>query len=227
MAPPPTPRQQARAENIVRIKQLALAQLAESGAGALSLRAIARELDIVSSAIYRYYARRDDLVTALVIDAYNDLATALESASRPSRSPWRQWVDTCQALRAWAVHEPHRFSLLYGTPLPGYEAPPETIEPAGRVAVALLATAVSADPLDTRAIPRALAPQLDTSFTALELPVRDRAAGLALVGALGQVIGLVSLEINGQFVGGFEPADTLFTALVERTADALRLPTTR
>ena len=81
----PTPRQLAREQNIERIKSLALTQLAETGAGSLSLRAIARELNLVSSAIYRYYASRDDLLTALIVDAYGDLADRLEEAGGSSR----------------------------------------------------------------------------------------------------------------------------------------------
>ena len=94
MSKGPTPRQLAREQNIERIKELALTQLAESGAGSLSLRAIARELNLVSSAIYRYYPSRDELITALIVDAYGDLADALEGAGAPGRrGPRRRWVD--------------------------------------------------------------------------------------------------------------------------------------
>ena len=93
----PTPRQLAREHNIARIKGLALTQLAESGAATLSLRAIARELNLVSSAIYRYYASRDELITALIVDAYADLATRLEEAAAADRrGPRRRLVDSCR-----------------------------------------------------------------------------------------------------------------------------------
>src|SRR3954449_12311178 len=112
----PTPRQLARVENIDRIKRLALSQLAESGAATLSLRAIARELNLVSSAIYRYYPSRDDLITALILDAYTELAERLEAtATHPLRSPRRRCTDPCRELRSWAVAEPHRFALIYGS----------------------------------------------------------------------------------------------------------------
>ena len=90
----PTPRQQARAANLERIKGLALQQLADSGAATLSLRAIARELNIVSSAIYRYYPGRDELITDLVIDAYGDLADQVEAATAGRRPPRRRWAAT-------------------------------------------------------------------------------------------------------------------------------------
>ncbi|MFC4787077.1 TetR/AcrR family transcriptional regulator [Nocardioides sp. MAHUQ-72] len=222
----PTPRQVARTENIARIKELALTQLAESGASTLSLRAIARELNLVSSAIYRYYASRDDLITALIVDAYEDLGSRLEEAATSARAPWRRWVETCRVLRAWAAAEPHRWALIYGSAIPGYAAPADTIAPAGRVVQAFCTAATGAGPAVVRPIGRSLATQLDTTASALELDV-DRPTMLALVGAFSRVVGLVTLELNGQFVGGFDPADALFDALVEREADLLGLPTAR
>jgi AcrR family transcriptional regulator len=220
----PTPRQLAREQNIERIKALALTQLAESGAGSLSLRAIARELNLVSSAIYRYYASRDDLITALIVDAYGDLADRLEEAGNSARrGPRRRWLDTCHAMRTSAVAEPHRWALIYGSTIPGYAAPPETIAPAGRVVRALCLPAVEAESRARPARPgRTLAAQLDVTRDALEIDT-DRDATLALVAAFSRVVGLLTLELNGQFVGGFEPADDLFDALLEREADDLGL----
>jgi len=220
----PTPRQIAREQNIDRIKALALTQLAESGAGSLSLRAIARELNLVSSAIYRYYPSRDELITALIVDAYGDLADHLDEASAAGRrGPRRRWVDTCLAMRAWAVSQPQRWALIYGSTIPGYAAPPDTIEPAGRVVIALCRpVAESGAAADGRTVGRTLAGQLDVTRQALELDV-DRETVLALIAAFSRVVGLLTLELNGQFVGGFEPADDLFAALVEQEADALGL----
>lgn len=220
----PTPRQLAREQNIARIKALALTQLAESGAGALSLRAVARELNLVSSAIYRYYASRDELLTALIVDAYDDLADRLEEAGGAGRrGPRRRWVDTCLAMRAWAVAEPHRWALIYGSAIPGYAAPQDTIAPAGRVVRALCQPVADAAPTAApTAIGRGLAAQLGVTSDVLGLAV-DRATMLALVGAFSRVVGLLTLELNGQFVGGFEPADDLYTTLVQQEADALGL----
>jgi AcrR family transcriptional regulator len=222
----PTPRQLARQQNLERIRELALAQLAESGADSLSLRAIARELNLVSSAIYRYYASRDELLTALIVDAYTDLADRMDEAvAAPRRGPRRRWVEACLAMRAWAVAEPHRWALIYGSTIPGYAAPPDTIEPAGRVVLALLRPVVEsgATPrVPERPLPRALGGQLDAVSTGFGLDT-DRSTMLALVAAFSQVVGVLTLELNGQFVGGFEPADDLFVALVEREADLLGL----
>lgn len=226
-----TPRQVARAENIARIKELALDQLANASAGELSLRAIARELNIVSSAIYRYFPSRDDLITALIIDAYDSLGEVLESAGAPGRrGPRRRWLEVCRSLRGWALAEPHRFALVYGSSIPGYRAPQDTIAPAGRVIVAFCAPI--AEGIDTQdptayagqwARPgRALAAQLRTTGRALDLDLPETVV-LAVVAAFARVIGTLTLELNGHFVGGFEPADELFDAFVEDEANRLGL----
>src|SRR6478735_12482860 len=185
----PTPRQLARTENIERIKGLALEQLAESGAASLSLRAIARELNLVSSAIYRYYASRDELITALIVDAYDDLALVLEQAGAPDRrGPRRRWTETCHALRAWAVAAPHRFALIYGSAIPGYAAPGDTIVPAGRVVRALLAPALDGTPpAPTHPAGRTLTAQLAGSADGLGLDVEPETM-LALTAAFSRLI---------------------------------------
>ena len=221
--PGQTPRQRAREETLRRIKTLALGQLAEGGAGELSLRAIARELNIVSSAIYRYFGSRDELITALITDAYNDLADVLEAATASGRrSPRRRWRDISAALRDWARNEPHRFGLIYGTSIPGYHAPQTTVGPAARVYGAFcnsVAESVGGQPeLHGRRLRTQLADL--TAFTGLTIDDRSM---LALVAAFARLIGFVGMELGGHFVGVFEPADDAFAALVEREADHLGL----
>lgn len=220
----PTPRAVARAETTARIKELALAQLAESGASSLSLRAVARALDLVSSAIYRYYASRDELITALIVDAYDDLAAAVEVAvEHPRRGARRRFVDGCAAMRTWARAEPHRWALIYGSAIPGYTAPADTVAPAARVVRALCTPVADHRGTGTGRGPGGrLGAQLDATAAALDLDV-DRATMLTLVGAFGRLVGLLTLELNGHFVGGLEPADDLWAAMVEREADDLGL----
>src|SRR5579859_6882260 len=117
---PRTARERARAELTREIKEEARRQLAEVGANGLSLRAVARELGMVSSALYRYYPSRDDLLTALIIDAYNALGDAAERAIAATAGPSaRQWLAACHAVRGWAVSRPHEYALIYGSPVPG------------------------------------------------------------------------------------------------------------
>ncbi len=122
------------------IKETARRHLASAGAAALSLRAVARELGLVSSAIYRYFASRDELLTALIIDAYNDLGRTVEEAdARVERADLVARLETaCHAVRTWALDHPHEYGLTYGTPVPGYAAPQDTVGPASRVPLVLV-----------------------------------------------------------------------------------------
>lgn len=229
MAGPHTARARARAQTLLDIRRVALQQLASEGSAGLSLRAVARELGVVPSALYRYVANRDELVTALVVDAYAELAAAVhEATSRGARRRQRtRWVAGAVALRAWAHAQPARFQLLYGSPVPGYAAPSETIEPAMAVVVAMLAPVVdaaAAGPLDEVARPpgRVLAQQLGAVAAGLGIDVPPALLARA-VGAWSEVIGLVVLELGGHFAGGFEPADALFDAAVRDQAERLGL----
>src|SRR5262252_9106984 len=122
-----TARARARAELTREIKEEARRQLAEVGGNGLSLRAVARALGMVSSALYRYFPSRDDLLTALIIDAYDSLGAAAEravagSGAEPGASARAQWRACCTAVRDWAIANPHEYALIYGSPVPGYQA---------------------------------------------------------------------------------------------------------
>lgn len=227
MAGPHTPRARARAQLLVDIKQQALTQLASDGAGQLSLRAVARELGMVSSGLYRYFGSRDELLTALIVDAYTELADRLETADRSlGRSRYRQrWTRRGAGLRQWAVEQPHRFQLLYGSPVPDYAAPRDTIEPAAGVIVALLrpvADAYAAGTLAAAPVPRSkvLRRQLGEVAAGLEVPL-DGPVLHRGVGAFAQQVGLITLELGGHFVGGFEPADELYAQALRDQADLI------
>jgi AcrR family transcriptional regulator len=129
-----TARERVRAELTREITDIARSQLATEGAGGLSLRAVAREMGMVSSAIYRYFPSRDDLLTALIVDGYNAVGEAMESAdaARPREDHTGRWLAVCHAVRDWALAHPHEYALLYGSPVPGYQAPADTIVAAVR-----------------------------------------------------------------------------------------------
>src|SRR5205814_387273 len=122
------------------ILDVARRHLASEGAAGLSLRAVAREVGMVSSGIYRYFASRDELLTRLIIEAYDALGEQAEDAARrfARRPPAQRFVATCRAVRTWALANPHQYALLYGTPVPGYAAPADTIAPASRVSTTML-----------------------------------------------------------------------------------------
>src|SRR4026208_245920 len=107
------------------IKEVAWKQIAEYGAPALSLRAIARELKITAPAIYNYFPDRDALVTALIIDAYKSFGDSqLEARDAIHRSDVQGQMKAIGiAYRTWALTYPQRYQLIFGTPIPGYEGP--------------------------------------------------------------------------------------------------------
>ena len=131
-------RQRARSEVVEAIKTTAAQHLAQSGAAALSLRAVARDLGLVSSALYRYFPSRDALLTALIVDAYDAVGELAERADAAAVAAGAghgaRWLEVCRAVRRWAAAAPHEYALVYGTPVPGYSAPQDTVDPAMRIA---------------------------------------------------------------------------------------------
>jgi AcrR family transcriptional regulator len=228
---PRTARERARAEITREILQAGREHLATVGAAALSLRAIARDLGMASSAVYRYVASRDDLLTRLIIDAYDSLGAAAEAAAAAATGHddlAGRWSAICRAVRDWALANPNEWALIYGSPVPGYAAPADTIGPASRVTnllVQILAEAAERgtalpDPASRVLSPAARA-ALAPVLAVLPATVTDAAiqAGLMLWSAL---LGTISLELFGQFhnVIGDAPADrdAFFAECVDRWA---------
>ncbi len=167
-------RQQVRDE----VQALAWEQISEAGASAVSLKAIATRMGMTAPALYRYYRSRDELLTQLILSSYQDLAESIEAADK-GRTPAIRLTAIARALRRWAVAGPQRYLMLYGTPVPGYHAPPA-------------ATALAR---------RAFAPILG-GFTALLDD--DASNGKAFDQSVlfwTRLHGVLSLELAGHFVG--------------------------
>lgn len=185
------------------IKETAWKQIADSGASALSLRAIARELKITAPAIYNYFPSRDDLVTALIVDAYNSLGDSQEGAL--ANLPVDDHASRLSALglayRQWAVTYPQRYQLIFGTPIPNYHAPDEaTLPPAARALAPLIHVLQSAYETGNLRAERlaALTPRLKSMLTEWQ-KFEGRSDAEALYLALviwSRVHGLVMLEIG-------------------------------
>ncbi|MEV6299208.1 TetR/AcrR family transcriptional regulator [Actinoplanes sp. NPDC051861] len=193
-------RARVRAEMTEEIKSVARRHLATDGAN-LSLRAVARDLGMASSAVYRYFASRDDLLTALIIDAYDAVGEAAEHAATGGTTPLERWLAACHAVREWALANPHEWALIYGSPVPGYQAPQDTIVPATRVLLLLGATLAGAyqsgvaparEPLQGR-FAEELTPIAESFLPGL--PARAVADTIA---AFFQLCGAVSSELFGQ-----------------------------
>ncbi|NIH82942.1 TetR/AcrR family transcriptional regulator [Amycolatopsis viridis] len=216
-----TARERARAELTREIKDEARRQLGEVGPHGLSLRAVARELGMVSSALYRYFPSRDHLLTDLIIDAYNEIGEAAERADDPSAKPRERWMRVWTATRDWAKRNPHEYALIYGSPVPGYQAPQDTIAPAGRVAVALvrvmeeaeLAPAMPGPPLSAE-----LAGQAGRVRTAVGTSLTDDDL-VRLITVWTQLFGAISFELFGQYARTADPADAYFAYTAGQMAD--------
>jgi AcrR family transcriptional regulator len=224
-----TARERAREELTREIKEEARRQLGSAGADGLSLRAVARELGMVSSALYRYFPSRDDLLTALIIDAYDAVgAAAEEAAARSPDDDYRgRWAGACHAVRGWALARPHEYALIYGSPVPGYLAPDDTIRPASRVP--LLLVAIVREAWLAGSVPGREAPGGDVLTDQLNSLAAAIAPGLPLAVlqrtavAWTQLFGMISFELFGQFARTIEPADEFFARAVTQMMDFVGL----
>ena len=198
-----------RRDDVTRqVLEIGRRHLTQYGAAALSLRAVTRDLGMVSSAVYRYVGSRDELLTLLVVDAYTELGDAVDArVADAARAAWdTRILAVCNAVRDWALGEPARYALLYGSPVPGYEAPGEqTMEPGTRVILALLrlvAEGVTAgDVTDGPAlvpVPRPLRADLARVAADVGMDV-DPAVMARAVLLWATLFGAVSLEVFGQY----------------------------
>ncbi|MEU9039437.1 TetR/AcrR family transcriptional regulator [Streptomyces sp. NPDC048352] len=223
-------RERARIEVTAAIKDEARRRLAAGGAADLSLRAVARELGMVSSALYRYFASRDELLTALIVDAYDSLGSAAETAEAAALTagapPRARWIAVCEAVRGWALAHPHEYALIYGSPVPGYTAPLDTVGPASRVAnvfIGILRAAYEGRGLALPPLPAALRSEAlrMTADFAEGLPPEVTAA---LVASWAQLMGLVSFELFGQFNRVVEERGAFFAHAAGQLAHSVGLP---
>jgi AcrR family transcriptional regulator len=222
-------RARVRAEMISEIKAVARHHLETDGAN-LSLRAVARDMGMVSSALYRYFASRDELLTALILDAYNALGSVVEAADGAvsDRGDLRgRWLAAARAIRGWALERPAEYALLYGSPVPGYAAPHDTIAAASRTAVVLVNILADGHALGTLTEPAA-SPQLVRAVRADLALARDQISPglpeeLMLLGMTGwlQLFGTVSFELFGQLNNVIEARAEFFDEQMTLMADLM------
>ncbi|QZA15588.1 TetR/AcrR family transcriptional regulator [Mycobacterium malmoense] len=203
-------RQESREQVEARIVELGRRQLAERGAAGLSVRAIARDLGMVSSAVYRYVSSRDELLTLLLVDAYSELADVVDRARETLGDQWSDDVTAiARATRRWAIAHPALWALLYGSPVPGYHAPPERTVAVGTRVVGALFDAVAAGiatgdiRLTNDVAPQPMSSDFERIRQEFGFPGDDQVITKCFVLWAG-VLGAISLEVFGQY-----GADTL------------------
>ncbi len=198
-------RQDTRDRIESQIIELGRRYLITEGAAGLSLRAIARDLGMVSSAVYRYVANRDELLTLLLVDAYSELADAVDDARRDASDSWRdQLTAIAHAARAWAVERPASWALLYGSPVPGYSAPASrTVGPGTRVVGALFevtTTGIGAGEIarSKSVVPQALSADFERIREEFGFSGDDGTVARCFL-LWAALVGAISLEVFGQY----------------------------
>lgn len=218
---PPGLRERYRAQVRREVKEAALRQLAEAGPAAVSVSAIGKQLGVSGPALYRYFASRDELLTELVIDAYHDLAAALGAAAGPApgRGPRARLEALVRAYRSWALAQPHRYRLLFGPPLPGYDAHAQRLVEAARASMKVLADILGElGPGAATSPGPPLAAQL-SSWAGRHSLGTGPAIALRAVLAWSRMHGFVSLEIAGNFASmGIDPDQVFEIELATLTA---------
>ena len=221
-------RARARVEVRAAILTAAAARVARDGAAELSLRAVARDVGMVSSAVYRYFASRDELLTALIVEAYDSLGGRVEAhiETTTGRSAAVRWVEAAMEIRRWALEHPHDYALIYGTPIPGYAAPELTIVSGTRVSRALVQIVRDADRIEPVAhfeVDDVLTESFDALRAEMDLDVDDSLI-LAVVVAWSQLFGLLTFELFGQTRNFVSDDEALFRSAATAMALVIGLP---
>jgi AcrR family transcriptional regulator len=236
MPPARTARERVREEMRSEILAVARAHLAKEGAAALSLRSIARDLEMAPSALYRYFDGRDALLSALILDAYEALAAEAEGAADGAGGSGsagggdaERWLSVPRELRSWALAHPHEWGLIFGTPVPGYDAPEATVEPYARVAAALVRPVLEARAegrlrMDER--PRDVSAELRDAVAPVAnglLPGMPVDKVVLVLEAWTTLVGVVSLEVFGHWRNTVLDPGAFFEATMRHLADAIGL----
>ncbi|SDI96235.1 transcriptional regulator, TetR family [Frankineae bacterium MT45] len=215
-------RDRLRAETTAEIKELAWEVMAESGPAGLSLRAVARQMGMAPSALYRYFPSRDDLLTALIIDGFDSLGSALHAAyaeakrETPKLPAGEAFVRVALAYRQWALASPTAYGLIFGSAVPGYTGTEATTEASMRSTAALMQTMldlVAEGGLAVERITPRLTPKLIEELNGWvdcgdgTLPVEALAAAMECYATLH---GVLSLEVNRHLPDSLSSSASLF-----------------
>ncbi len=214
------------------IKGVARQHMAAQGTAAISLRAIARDMEMTAPGLYRYFASRDELITALILDAFLDCAEALQAAyeSCPADDPIGRLEAIMLAYRDWAITHPTDFALIYGNPIPDYQQTPEadqetgrasqkSFEVVGRAIVEAIAAGALIPPPEYVNLPEAMAQQLAVRLAQYDAATVTPTVMYLTLLAWSQGHGLIMLELDGHLQPIIEDIGALYR---HRLKDILR-----
>jgi AcrR family transcriptional regulator len=215
------------------ILAVARTHVAKEGAASLSLRSIARDLEMAPSALYRYFGGRDALITALILASFESLAAeaerAADVAAKAGGSDAERFLVVPRAARRWALAHPHEWGLIFGTPVPGYQAPEDTIEPYARAAAAMVRPVTEAASAGRLAPSPSSAAVSDTVRAAVApvaeglLPGVPMGTVVLTIQAWTTVVGIISLEVFGHWRNTILDPEQFFEAAVRNLAETIGL----
>jgi AcrR family transcriptional regulator len=247
MSAPRTARERVREEMTAEILTAARERVADEGAAALSLRSVARDLEMAPSALYRYFDGRDALLSALILGAYESLAAEAEQAaeevavqaavhaateatapatppSEAGSSDAERFLAVPRAIRGWALAHPHEWGLIFGTPVPGYDAPEDTVEPYARIAAAMMRPVVearAAGRLATAPYARAVSDELRQAVAPVTkglFPDMPTVSVVLAIQAWTTLVGVISLEVFGHWRNTILEPEEFFEATIRDMA---------
>lgn len=215
-----TRRERHRAATIEEIKQAALDQIARDGASALTIRGIAREIGMSPAGLYRYYESLDQLITELVTDAYRDLAEVVETAIGSPGPAIERLREGMLAYRRWCVGHPNRFLLIFGTPIPGYQAPEAgpTVEANRRIGAAFFSAVVDGWKSGELELPESSHPPTphERDFVAASAPGFPPESVGPFLGTWAHFHGMVTLEILHQLDWVYPDPEGFYRSEIDR-----------
>jgi AcrR family transcriptional regulator len=216
---------------MAEIKDLAWKQLAEVGAPALSLRAIANDMGVTSSALYRYFASRDDLLRALVVDGFSSLADALEAAEAELDGDVgsnESWLHLASAQRRWALDHPTEYALVFGTPVPGLDTGSDEchlqMKRGVNVLFRCMMSGLGRGEFNATSMQATITPALRKRLARWKKELQLQLPEDALAGCLfawTHLHGAVALELFGHLPSQLLPADELFTQQMVQVTEVL------
>ena len=213
----PGVRDARRAQGRADLLAAARDELAEAGAAGLAIRSVARRMGMAPSALFRYISGRDELLTWLIVDAYNDLGTTVEAAEAdvPRDDLRGRWRALAASFRGWAHEHPHEYALLYGSPVPDYDAPGDTTNDPGTRVTNLLVALGQESPDPGPPFPGLPdAAPLDALADTTGMPAMDATRLLCGLLAWTSLVGAVSSELFEQIGADMARLDILFDATV-------------
>lgn len=222
-----TRREKQREATREEIKDVARRLMAEHGTAGISTRMIAREMGLTAPALYHYFASRDELITDLIVDAFNALADAMQKVSeRAAAEPVRErLMQTLLEYRRWALEHPVDFQLIYGNPIPGYEAPTEVTTPAASRAFAVLLPLIAQLPVRPRTVPASMRKHLSEMMEQEDYHVPVEVFYEGVVG-WSRIHGIIMLELFHHLQPVIGDVEAFYRAEIENMLEDRETPGT-